>query len=797
MVSYPRLRLLENFSSIQNKLNSLKEMEMSDFRKSALTVAAGAFLTASAMMAQAIIAPLPGIGGLPLQGLGAAPNVPAQQLVCTVFATPLTVRTEGFAELLGDVGLSCQGGLQINSRNWRVGVDDTPANNNFPQAAPFPQLVNISVTLSTPVTSRVTGGTNMTEALLFLSDASGAEPNNPAAGTSQLNQNPCPVLNVNANGVCSFLAALDGTNNTTPTVGNSRPTAVGINAGRLSSETAAPINVFQGQLQNANTVVFLAVPISQVDSTQNPNLVNQLNLLILSLSPGQVPTPALYTGQAIVVPFTKRFRVKNLRGAIPGAAAPNGQVFAFLSIQNPPANLQLNSASAVVGFVQQGLVFDRRTAINDGGASGIAFAQCEDTNRNLATDATSGSFGNTVSSGMTLRYTEGYANSFKIRGYLPGQLPALDQNDPTLTYNSESGFYNTTWAALSNGIGRAGIADSGTRLRAAFGTVPANIRLYVTVANVNSGVNASIGAYGVVADATGGNQSPITVPVFPTSTAYGTTANSTFNTFGSTLTPFTPSFYTGPAGSPFQGQSTTNGFIQVPLTSAAGAFTWEVYSSDPRNPEFALFQVVAAWRFSQNPALGSATVQGSLAPVNSTAVASGFLVPIPRFQDTSTPALLFSTNSCVTNLLYPFVTNIAPFDTGIAISNTSLSNPGTGELFPNTAPATQQGACSINYFGFTGTGRGAAPAPATSGVIPPGQTLVFTLSAGGGAPFGTIPATPGFQGYIIAQCAFRYAHGYAFISDLGATQLAQGYLALVMDAAIGTRTGSSSETLSH
>jgi hypothetical protein len=796
--------LLENFSSIQKKLNSLKEMEMSDLCKSALNITVGALLTASAMMAQIAGPAFPGTGPVPLQGLGAAPNVPAQQLVCTVFATPLTVRTEGFAELLGDVGLSCAGSLQINSRNYRPGVDDVqpappaPPQTLYPQAAPTPQLVNISVTLSTPVTSRITGGTNMTEALLFLSDANGAEPNLAAGGTSQLNQNPCPIANVNANGVCSFLAQLDGSGAaalTAPTPSNSRPTAVGINLGTANSSGSNPINVFQGQLQNANTVVFLAVPISQLDSSNNPNLLDKLNQIILTLSPGQVPNPALYTGQPIIVPFTKRFRIKNLRGAIPGAAAPNGQVFAFLSVQNPPANLQLNSASAVVGFVQQGLIFDRRTAINDAASSGIAFAQCEDINRNLATDATSGSLGATNSSGMTLRYTEGYANSFKIRGFLPGQPQALDQNDPTLTYNSESGFYNTLWAALSNGIGRAGIADSGTRLRAAFGTVPANIRLFVTVGNVNGSATASIGAYGVVADATGGNQSPITVPVFPTSSAFGGTT--TFTTFGSVLTPFGPTIFSGPAGSPFAGQSTTNGFIQVPIVNGAGAFTWEVYSADPRNPEFALFEVVAAWRFSQNPALGSATVQGSLAPVNSTAVASGFLVPIPRFQDTSTPALLFSTNSCVTNLLYPFVTNIAPFDTGIAISNTSLSNPGTGELFPNTAPATQQGACSINYFGFTGTGRGAAPAPATSGVIPPGQTLVFTLSSGGGAPFGTIPATPGFQGYIIAQCAFRYAHGYAFISDLGATQLAQGYLALVMDAGIGTRTGSASETLAH
>lgn len=765
---------------------------MSDFRKSALTVAVGALLSASAAMAQ-----LGGVSGVPLQNnFTVAPNVPVQNLICNVNAVPLTVRTEGYTELLGDVRLTCNGALQINSRNWRVGVDTA-------QAAPLPQLVNISVTLSTPVTSRNVQN-SMTEALLFIGGANGEEATNPLGGTAVTNQNPCPALNVNSNGVCSVLAALDGTDNSTPTPGNSRPTAVGINAGNASTTASNPINVFQGQLQNANTVVFLAVPISQVDSSQNPNIANQLNLVVLALSPNNIANNALYAGQAIVVPFTKSFRIKNLRGAIPGAAAPNGQVFAFLSIQNPPANLQLNSASAVVGFVQQGLTFTRRNTANDGDSGGIAYAQCEDINRNLAVDATSGSFGNSIQGGMLLRYREGYANSFKIRGFLPGQSATLDQNNPTQIYNTESGFYNQNWAALPNTIGASsngrgtGVADSGTRLRAAFGTVPANIRLYVSVANTNTAAGAgTMGAYGVVSDVTGGNQSPITVPVFPTSGAYDRADNVVRTTFGGSaaLVPFTGGL-TGPAGSPFGGITAVNAYIQVVPVSGAVSFTWEVYSADPSNPEDAFFQVVPAWRFSQNPALGSATVQGSFAPVNANATSAGFGVPIPRFQDTSAPALLFRLDSCVTNLLYPFVTNIAPFDTGIAISNTSLSDPGTGNLFPS-APSTQQGACSINYFGFTGTGRGAAPAPATSGVIPAGQTLVFTLSAGGGAPFGNIPATPGFQGYIIAQCAFRYAHGYAFISDLGATQLAQGYLALVMDAALGTRTSNSSESLSN
>jgi hypothetical protein len=48
---------------------------------------------------------------------------------------------------------------------------------------------------------------------------------------------------------------------------------------------------------------------------------------------------------------------------------------------------------------------------------------------------------------------------------------------------------------------------------------------------------------------------------------------------------------------------------------------------------------------------------------------------------------------------------------------------------------------------------------------------------------------PNFQGYVIAQCAFQFAHGFAFVSDLGARNLAMGYLALVIpEPGSGTRT---------
>jgi len=46
-------------------------------------------------------------------------------------------------------------------------------------------------------------------------------------------------------------------------------------------------------------------------------------------------------------------------------------------------------------------------------------------------------------------------------------------------------------------------------------------------------------------------------------------------------------------------------------------------------------------------------------------------------------------------------------------------------------------------------------------------------------------ASPGYTGYVIAICNFQYAHGFAFVSDLGARNLAMGYLADVLNTPIG------------
>ena len=107
---------------------------------------------------------------------------------------------------------------------------------------------------------------------------------------------------------------------------------------------------------------------------------------------------------------------------------------------------------------------------------------------------------------------------------------------------------------------------------------------------------------------------------------------------------------------------------------------------------------------------------------------------------------------CQTTLLFPFVTNQAGFDTGIAISNTSM----------------QAGSCTISYHGV------AAPDDWDSDEIAAERQEIFLLSA----------TAMGFQGYIMADCSFQDGHGFGFVSNgypTGPSTLAQGYLAVVME----------------
>lgn len=120
----------------------------------------------------------------------------------------------------------------------------------------------------------------------------------------------------------------------------------------------------------------------------------------------------------------------------------------------------------------------------------------------------------------------------------------------------------------------------------------------------------------------------------------------------------------------------------------------------------------------------------------------------------------------MTKLLFPFVINQAGFDTGIAISNISDDPFGTEK---------QGGTCTIYYYGRL-AGGGPAPEAQTSQYLSAGEQLTFNLSTGGSH---MIRHTPGFCGYVIAECRFKAA-GFGFISDVRAQKLGSCYVAQIM-----------------
>jgi hypothetical protein len=117
-------------------------------------------------------------------------------------------------------------------------------------------------------------------------------------------------------------------------------------------------------------------------------------------------------------------------------------------------------------------------------------------------------------------------------------------------------------------------------------------------------------------------------------------------------------------------------------------------------------------------------------------------------------------SKCVTNLLFPFLSNQQGFDSGIAIANT-----GMDPLTPTTPAQTG----TITLHGYPGD------ITFTTADVAPGTVYVATLSS--------ITGFAGFQGYLVAVCQFQYAHGYAFMIGTRPNPsplITGGYLALVI-----------------
>jgi hypothetical protein len=458
---------------------------------------------------------------------------------------------------------------------------------------------------------------------------------------------------------------------------------------------------------------------------------------------------------------TRVIRITNVRAnafqlGVSSTLIPT-QITMYIAV-NGSQQVTINNPTQTVAFIQIGLIVSGGTA---------NFLQCTSNNPDLLA-----SKGPDDSGDFKITVQEGFASSFKRRNYalttdtatgLTSPAP-VDQNVPGFPYNTESGFYVPELFTGTTGVG---LADFGTRILLRFNNLGAGIHVFVqTTTPLLVPGGASVSA------------PPQPQPPVAAGFAFG-------------QLDLVSADVTGNSGAGFTAVAGNSGLAEVSYSGTTGYATYEVVNSDPNVPENAAILVYVAFisaTANNLPAPGASTVNVSFAPLSNVGTATA-TDPIPRFGDTSTPLSAFTINLCTCDLLFPFVTNQSGFDTGVAIANTSLDPFGTGP---------QQGTVKLYYFGST-AGGGVAPPPFTTQVVPAGQELIFNLSGGGN--FG-VPAVPGFEGYIITVADFQYCHGFAFISDVGAQKLAEGYLAIQLDfpfnlTPFGSRTGVTGENEGH
>ena len=227
----------------------------------------------------------------------------------------------------------------------------------------------------------------------------------------------------------------------------------------------------------------------------------------------------------------------------------------------------------------------------------------------------------------------------------------------------------------------------------------------------------------------------------------------------------------GRGGTASAGSGSSEPTAAVTLNGNRGQAVYEVLAHDPSQVEDCHIPV----RFeteSGSISRARAKVSAGFAPrgVSEPTTSIGALA---RFaQPNALTQLEVDLAACGTALLFPFVSNQGGFDTGVVITHGSLRAPADQS-------EAQGGACDLNYYGTNAEGQDVLLLQHSTN-LEPGQQLVFTLS--GGNPVQNILGTPQYQGYLVAECGYPDARGYAFISDGfgGIADLGMGYIAPVI-----------------
>jgi hypothetical protein len=665
----------------------------------------------------------PGLSGGGTFNCNAAVSVPPQ------------LRVEGFTELVGDIVLTCNGGTTPT-----LGVQLPTANFTIS----FVTAVTSRLLVQNGVTNSATAA-NTSEALLLIDDPGSADL---PVNTLSYSSNPSVSGPTSAQTLC-----------TVGMLGNNVASAVGAGTGGCP----------QYPVWDPNTGDFLM-------SSSSTSLSASANVYAGVVNNSQV----VFNGIPIMPPASpgvaRIYRITNVRinAAQLGSGLYPGTIPATVGIAiSPNPGVTINQTSMTAGWVQTGLSTSLRNLTDTGGGGNVNFSQC-------SSASTSGV--------AILRYSENFATAFKTRsGVYPGvttsngqaSTPTPPQNVPARLYNSESGLIFSSAALNGSGFtynSVAGLADYGTRLKAVFNNIPTGVRVFVSTVNI---INTS----GFATNAVG---FPTAIAGTSTSSFAQLVVNDTIVDGNGTVSGIPASNYI------YSGSAPAIPYAEIIPVNGSATAVWEVINTNPAVSETFDFGMwityTAATASNLPPPTGStpATVNMNYAPSTTSTAAPTFTsssgpvasasLTIPRFNDVSSAQTLFNIVQCTTSLLFPFITNIPGWDTGIAIMNTSQDPFGT---------KTQSGTCSLYFYGQNLP----SPNPMVTAPIPAGNAWTPAVGA-----WNASVIAPNFEGYMIAWCNFQYAHGYAFISDLGAHTIAHGYLALIMSGNSSTTSRGTSLT---
>ena len=272
-------------------------------------------------------------------------------------------------------------------------------------------------------------------------------------------------------------------------------------------------------------------------------------------------------------PFTREFRIVNVRANVSQLAAPATVTMNITMLTNP--FVPFTGTQTNVG-----------TVTGTGGVAARTFNDSSD-----YTQVIDGCVGNKpivaadTFRDFNVRFGEGNSNEFRRRNVATsaGASSAIaNQNVPTTNYGTETGFYNSSLPTV-NSMNLAGLATNGARLMARFTGVPSGVSVYVTTGAVPEGtISSNIVARLTATDSNGSGQfSPVPALV--------------------------------------------GDFAQVPVVNGVATAVWEILESNQDSLELISFGVILSVPIN-TPTFGKISLQGGLAPLLGTS--STFAAPL-------------------------------------------------------------------------------------------------------------------------------------------------------------------------